>query len=392
MTTVLHIRSTHDADASVVSCLLPPPPPPPRQCILSSPSPSLSPSPPPPLLPPSPAKHPYRFLNTATDVSVATTTTTAALARHRGAFRASWMRGLGWILGTAEQFVWENEREYDESLFPVDHNYDILTILSVNRRRKRSHFKRGRPRRARLEPDFILDHSPHTLVVPLPRRGRQRPAGIFDLAEDIEDAKTKYTEKRNHFIALSISYSENVPQWQGLSRTPSRLGKEAVSVYQHDTTKVPCQKAIYEKILNDQENFKSSMVPKSKIARFLDSAIKIQENQRKLANLIKDTSEHELQSRKTEIEKLTTKLRTQIVEFRKVQTQIVPKIGDRAAAQALKPLALQLECLYIPSDFDAADRKKLGLDELAAEEAMWREGRLDLEPRQVHQNDRRRDG
>ncbi|KAK7005407.1 hypothetical protein R3P38DRAFT_2794599 [Favolaschia claudopus] len=146
---------------------------------------------------------------------------------------------------------------------------------------------------------------------------------------------------------------------------------------------LPSQKAIYEKILNDQENFKSSMVPKSKIARFLDSAIKIQENQRKLANLIKDTSEHELQSRKTEIEKLTTKLRTQI---------IVPKIGDRAAAQALKPLALQLECLYIPSDFDAADRKKLGLDELAAEEAMWREGRLDLEPRQVHQNDRRRDG
>ncbi|KAK7014505.1 hypothetical protein R3P38DRAFT_3362298 [Favolaschia claudopus] len=55
----------------------------------------------------------------------------------------------GLDLGTAEQFVWENERECDESLFPVDHNYDdddrFLTILSVNRRRKRSHFKRGRP-------------------------------------------------------------------------------------------------------------------------------------------------------------------------------------------------------------------------------------------------------
>ncbi|KAK7007228.1 hypothetical protein R3P38DRAFT_2793085 [Favolaschia claudopus] len=60
---------------------------------------------------------------------------------------------------------------------------------------------------------------------------------VFDLAEDIEDAKTKYTENRNHFIALSISYSENVSQWQGLSRTPSKLGKEAVSVYKHDTTK-----------------------------------------------------------------------------------------------------------------------------------------------------------
>ncbi|KAK6997020.1 CxC2 domain-containing protein [Favolaschia claudopus] len=222
-----------------------------------------------------------------------------------------------------------------------------------------------------------LGHRQDTLIAHHGDWNHKKTSKIaFDLAEDIEEAKTKYTEKRNHFIALSISYSENVPQWQGLSRTPSKLGKEAVSVYKHDTTKVPSQKAIYEKMLNDQENFKSSMVPKSKIARFLDSAIKIQENQRKLANLIKDTSEHELQSRKTEVEKLTTKLRTQIVEFRKVQTQIMPKVGDRVAAQALKPPALQLECLYIPSDFDAAARKKLALDELAAEEAIWREGQL----------------
>ncbi|KAK7029348.1 hypothetical protein R3P38DRAFT_2934972 [Favolaschia claudopus] len=226
-----------------------------------------------------------------------------------------------------------------------------------------------------------LGHRQDTLIAHHGDWNHKKTAKIaFDLAEDIQDAKKKYTEKRNHFIALSISYSENVPQWQGLSRTPSKVGKEAVSVYKHDTTKVPSQKAIYEKMLNDQDNrevnFKSSMVPKSRIARFLDSAIKIQENQRKLANLIKDTSEHELQSRKTEVEKLTAKLRTQIVEFRKVQTQLMPKVGDRVAAQASKPPALELECLYIPSDFDAAARKKLGLDELAAEEAIWREGQL----------------
>ncbi|KAK7045235.1 CxC2 domain-containing protein [Favolaschia claudopus] len=222
-----------------------------------------------------------------------------------------------------------------------------------------------------------LGHRQDTLIAHHGDWNHKKTSKIaFDLAEDIQDAKKKYSEKRNHFIALSISYSENVPQWQGLSRSPSKVGKEAVSVYKHDTTKVPSQKAIYEKMLNDQENFKSSMVPKSKIARFLDSAIKIQENQRKLANLIKDTAEHELQSRKTEVEKLTAKLRTQIVEFRKVQIQLMPKVGDRVAAQASKPPALELECLYIPSDFDAAARKKLGLDELAAEEAIWREGQL----------------
>ncbi|KAK7016456.1 hypothetical protein R3P38DRAFT_3275769 [Favolaschia claudopus] len=37
------------------------------------------------------------------------------------------MRGLGWILGTAEQFVWENEREYDERC--VDYDYAASSRL-----------------------------------------------------------------------------------------------------------------------------------------------------------------------------------------------------------------------------------------------------------------------
>ncbi|KAK7013602.1 hypothetical protein R3P38DRAFT_3322533 [Favolaschia claudopus] len=137
---------------------------------------------------------------------------------------------------------------------------------------------------------------------------------------------------------------------------------------------VPSQKAIYEKMLSDQENLESSMVPKSRIARFLDCGIKIQDNQRKLATLLKDTSEHELQSRKTEAENLTTKLRTQISEFRKAQTEIMPKTAERVRAQALTPPSLEVECLYLPSDFDDKDRKTLGLAELAVEEAKWREG------------------
>ncbi|KAK6984264.1 hypothetical protein R3P38DRAFT_3332856 [Favolaschia claudopus] len=197
----------------------------------------------------------------------------------------------------------------------------------------------------------------------------------FDLAEDIQDAKRKYVEKRNHFIALSISYSEHLPQWQSLDRSPTKIGKEAVSVYKHDLTKGnSLTKSHLRKMLSDQENLESSMVPKSRIARFLDCGIKIQDNQRKLATLLKDTSEHELQSRKTEAENLTTKLRTQISEFRKAQTEIMPKTAERVRAQALTPPSLEVECLYLPSDFDDKDRKTLGLAELAVEEAKWREG------------------
>ncbi|KAK6991723.1 hypothetical protein R3P38DRAFT_3373616, partial [Favolaschia claudopus] len=132
--------------------------------------------------PPSPAKHPYRFLNTATDVSVATTTTTAALARHRGGFRASWMRGLAGFRN-GEQFVWENEREYAERCVDCDYaaSSRLITITTTT---IASTGAASVVSSSGVVPDelvssriFLLDHSPHTLVVPLPRRGRQRPAG-----------------------------------------------------------------------------------------------------------------------------------------------------------------------------------------------------------------------
>ena len=38
-----------------------------------------------------------------------------------------------------------------------------------------------------------------------------------DLAEDIQEAKTKYVEKRDHYIALSISFKDRVAQWKQMS-------------------------------------------------------------------------------------------------------------------------------------------------------------------------------
>lgn len=58
-----------------------------------------------------------------------------------------------------------------------------------------------------------------------------------DLAEDIVDAKKKYIEKRNHFIALSISFKYRVDEWKKMPRITYKQGKDAVSVYKHSTTK-----------------------------------------------------------------------------------------------------------------------------------------------------------
>ena len=42
---------------------------------------------------------------------------------------------------------------------------------------------------------------------------------------------------RKQFIGLSISFKDRVDQWTKMPRTSSKVGKEAVSVYKHSTTK-----------------------------------------------------------------------------------------------------------------------------------------------------------
>lgn len=119
----------------------------------------------------------------------------------------------------------------------------------------------------------------------------------MSLAEDINEAKIKYKEKRNHFIALSISFHDRVQKWQDMPHISVKKGKEAVSVYKHKSTKggffiragsrtelaisctVPSQLAIYQKMMSDERAFASTMIPNSKVAWFLDEGLKIQEVQ-----------------------------------------------------------------------------------------------------------------
>ncbi|KAJ7825630.1 hypothetical protein B0H14DRAFT_2596449 [Mycena olivaceomarginata] len=75
------------------------------------------------------------------------------------------------------------------------------------------------------------------------------------------------------------------------------------------------------------------MIPKTKVARFMDEALKIQDIQRKsgvwfwpLMNTIC---------------------------WRKIQKELMPLVGDKVAAQALTPPPIQDEKLFLPSDFPA---------------------------------------
>jgi hypothetical protein len=47
----------------------------------------------------------------------------------------------------------------------------------------------------------------------------------------------------------------------------------------HGVTSVPSQKSIYEKMLAEDDNFSSTMIPKNRVARFLESGLRIQASQ-----------------------------------------------------------------------------------------------------------------
>ncbi|KAJ7795011.1 hypothetical protein B0H14DRAFT_3555974 [Mycena olivaceomarginata] len=187
----------------------------------------------------------------------------------------------------------------------------------------------------------------------------------FTLAEEIKDAKQKYIEKRNHFIGLSLSFSDRVQKWSEMPRTTSKIGKDAISVYKHRTTKVPSQRAIFQKMLSDTSSFATTMIPKSQVAHFIDEGLKIQDLQsrNKLRHLTLNTDDHDLAVKRKEISLRTSKLAARIEKWRKIQRELMNPEGN--------------EKLFLPSDFTSeVEREALSLTGFAAEEIRWREGQV----------------
>ncbi|KAJ7857939.1 hypothetical protein B0H14DRAFT_3135672 [Mycena olivaceomarginata] len=211
------------------------------------------------------------------------------------------------------------------------------------------------------------------------------------LANDIALAEARYIEKRDHFVGLTVSFQDRVDGWRALDRTTSKKGKEAISPYKHRTSKgtahvvnadrinvnlVPSQRAIYQAMLAQDETFQSSFTPKSKVAQFLNDALRIQDDQRKLRAAIEANTEHNLETTQKEVLSRRTKLSNAILAWRQQQKSIAPKLGDKVAIQAatLPAIPVEEEVLFLPSDLTASERLDLDVVALGVEEARWREG------------------
>ncbi|KAJ7828326.1 hypothetical protein B0H13DRAFT_2373260 [Mycena leptocephala] len=182
------------------------------------------------------------------------------------------------------------------------------------------------------------------------------------LAAELAVGKRKFLEKLSHFRGLSAAAGELVEKWKLADRTPRKAGKDVVSVYRHNTSKVLSQLAIYQHMLAQDDTLAGSMVPKNRVARFLNEALMIQEDQRKIIRTVKEAKEQDLQSL----------LEARLGPWRRVQREVMPTIGDKVAAQSRMspPRQIEDEILYLPSDLTAAERRELELREGQAFDAL----------------------
>ncbi|KAF7293345.1 CxC2 domain-containing protein [Mycena kentingensis (nom. inval.)] len=179
---------------------------------------------------------------------------------------------------------------------------------------------------------------------------------VVTLFDDLALAKSNYEKKFLHFVGLTATHQDRVVRWRTLSRTPRLVGKEAVSVYKHGSTKVPSQQAIFQHFIKDDESFARTTVSKGVVASLLDEGLEMQEEQHRLSSLIAQSTDHDLESRKKEIESRLNKLETRLQDWRKLQKTLMPGVADKVAAQALTSPPLQAEKLFLPSDFTSAER------------------------------------
>ncbi|KAJ7491641.1 hypothetical protein B0H11DRAFT_1911907 [Mycena galericulata] len=180
------------------------------------------------------------------------------------------------------------------------------------------------------------------------------------LAEELALGRRKFLEKLNHFRALSAAAGDAVEKWKLLDRTSRKVGK-MYSV---------CIDIIRVK----DDNFVATLVPKNRIARFMNEALDIEEAQRKIKRTVKEATEQDLQSRTSEITKRRRKLEARLGPWRSEQRAIMPMVGDKVALQATARCLVEDEKLYLPSDLTPAERQEFQLVALGVEEARWREG------------------
>ncbi|KAI0312439.1 hypothetical protein OF83DRAFT_1087012 [Amylostereum chailletii] len=170
------------------------------------------------------------------------------------------------------------------------------------------------------------------------------------LQSELTHARAQYVLKRDHFRKLTATFGARTQEWNKLSRTFSRKGKEIHSVYHHKLAKAPTMNGIFQQLLSkEQHQMKIPGLPRTALVIFLNEGILIQDAQRRCrAAMAAPHKDH------------TGAYVAEIKTYQKL-----------AGAPNCE---VEAETLWLPSDLTLRQRTRMGLTELAQQELMLREG------------------
>ncbi|THU83255.1 hypothetical protein K435DRAFT_871479 [Dendrothele bispora CBS 962.96] len=203
------------------------------------------------------------------------------------------------------------------------------------------------------------------------------------LYNDLVAAIQLYRDHRDHFLGVCEALgSDKVNDYNRLDRSPQidpKNKKVFKSVYAHDQSKAPSRDQLLDTLKHSTETKQCGPTELSigEIATFIMEGITIQEEQRPLRRKVagvKSRKTRDMAADRSEMEKLEKerkKLEDRITTWREAQATFMPGCWEHVAkSHASNP---ENEKLFLPSDFGAGDRVRLGLESLAEEEARLRE-------------------
>ncbi|KAJ3738275.1 hypothetical protein EV360DRAFT_58245, partial [Lentinula raphanica] len=196
------------------------------------------------------------------------------------------------------------------------------------------------------------------------------------LLKDLNDAKVKYIEKRDFFAGLCLLFESHVLEWNSMDRSPCvdpKSKRSVVSIYSHNNQKAPTLKAIVDKEMSSSDTISVSSgdVKLSAVVAWLVEGLRLFQLQNRISKMARTCTNPPPKSLSTQ----RSKLGADIDAWRKLQKRYMSCISSRLSQEPDKQHPEE-QCLLLPSDFTASERRTLRLLPLATKQVQMLEAAL----------------
>ncbi|KAJ3779925.1 hypothetical protein GGU10DRAFT_337611, partial [Lentinula aff. detonsa] len=220
-----------------------------------------------------------------------------------------------------------------------------------------------------------IGHRIDTLIIHYGDWNWRKVVGLArQLLKDLNEAKVKYIEKRDHFVGLCRLFESKVIEWNSLDRSPRvepKSRRTVVSIYSHNNEKAPTLKAIVDKEMSSIEMIAVSTgnIKLGAVASWLMEGLQLLQLQNHIRKLARTPPSTKVLTNQR------NKLSADIDAWRKLQKKYMGSIASRIARQPDERCP-EDQHLLLPSDFTASERQKLRLLPLATKETQMLEAAL----------------